>query len=296
MVKKTKKRTNKKGGGLTLRNMKKCSPANKDNNFSCFNKKQLIKILNHAEKYYNKKLNFSEKNTLEQLWNKLNDLFKEQCNTEWCWLKTDVIRLLNDKSINKETFRPRMPKKWYTHPREWLTTLDIEYVMKQYQDKHNDFIFIGPVPIDFDFELSPGQCVINELCKINIKQLNNKGINKLGVVFNLDKHNEPGSHWVALYANIMEGGIYYYDSYGIEPPDEVTELMNRLQDQTKEYNNKVDKRHNNIRHQHKNSECGVYSMNFIIELLNGKTFDEITQNAVSDDEMQKNRDKYYVRI
>ena len=26
-----------------------------------------------------------------------------------------------------------------------------------------------------------------------------QGINKIGVIFNLDKHTQPGSHWVALF-------------------------------------------------------------------------------------------------
>ena len=52
---------------------------------------------------------------------------------------------------------------------------------------------------------------------------------------------------------------------------------------------------NKVRHQFKNSECGVYSMNFIISLLEGKTFTEVTENIIKDDDMLKNRDVFYVR-
>ena len=52
---------------------------------------------------------------------------------------------------------------------------------------------------------------------------------------------------------------------------------------------------NNIRHQFKNSECGVYSMHFIINLLEGKTFEDVTKNIIKDDDMLKNRDLYYVK-
>jgi hypothetical protein len=54
---------------------------------------------------------------------------------------------------------------------EWLNTIDIRDVMNQYEIRYKDFEFIGPVPIDFDTVLGFGQCVINELCKINIEKL-----------------------------------------------------------------------------------------------------------------------------
>ena len=32
-----------------------------------------------------------------------------------------------------------------------------------------------------------------------------KKINKIGIIFNLDKHDESGSHWVSMFINIKEG-------------------------------------------------------------------------------------------
>ena len=40
------------------------------------------------------------------------------------------------------------------------------------------------------------------LCKINLKQHMNTGKHKIGSVFNLDDHDEPGSHWVSLYMEL----------------------------------------------------------------------------------------------
>ena len=48
---------------------------------------------------------------------------------------------------------------------------------KDQYNVYNDFIFIGAVPIDFDTKLSPGMCVINELCNINIQKLYKKEFN-----------------------------------------------------------------------------------------------------------------------
>ena len=99
--------------------------------------------------------------------------------------------------------------------------------MEQYE-KNNNYKYIGAVPIDFDKKLSIGLCVVNELCNINIKRLYLAGIRYVGAVFNLDPHDQPGSHWVSLFINLFNGGIYYFDSYGNKPPQEVNNLMEKV--------------------------------------------------------------------
>ena len=51
--------------------------------------------------------------------------------------------------------------------------------------------------------------------------------------------------------------------------------------------------YNHNRHQYKNSECGVYSLNFILRLLNGESFKNITENGLLDDAVNLCRDKYF---
>jgi len=41
-----------------------------------------------------------------------------------------------------------------------------------------------------------------------------------GGVLNLDDTSGNGTHWVAWYRD--NGKNYYFDSYGIQPPNEVT--------------------------------------------------------------------------
>ena len=81
--------------------------------------------------------------------------------------------------------------------------------MEQYEDKYLDFEFIGPVPIDFDLKDSIGNCIVDELCKININRLKKEYINKIGIIFNLDKHYQNGSHWVCLYIDLKKNHKYY---------------------------------------------------------------------------------------
>ena len=51
--------------------------------------------------------------------------------------------------------------------------------------------------------------------------------------------------------------------------------------------------YNKIRHQFKNSECGVYSVNFILRLLKGELFDNICSNITTDDQVNECRKVYF---
>jgi len=139
-------------------------------------------------------------------------------------------------------------------------------------------------------------CVVDELCKIKISNLMKKGIYKLGIVFNLDPHDKPGSHWVSFYGNLKTGELNYFDSYGFKPPKEVKKLIGRLIDQGKRNNILMNYQQNKVRHQYKESECGVYSMHFIENMLEGKNFTDYCNSNINDDKMNRLRNKYYVKL
>ena len=278
----------------TLKDVKQCSPHNKQKSLSCFDKKSLVKMISSWNKHYRKnKIKYTKKDTRAKLWHKLDTKMKDKCSSEYCW--TSQVGLEgNEKSKLEDKFRPKMPEKWKKNPNEWLNTYDIQRVLRQYEKSMPNFMFIGAVPIDFDYEPSPGNCIVNELCKINVETLLKKGKVNLGVVFNLDKHYESGSHWVAMFAKLNIGKIYYFDSYGYEPSKEVVILMKRLKEQCQKLGIKeAEIKINNVRHQRKGSECGVYSVNFICKMLEGKDFETLTNNVVDDDTMEQNRHFYF---
>lgn len=270
-----------------------CSPHNNEKAVSCFSKESLIKIANSWNKYFpNDKIDYNNTISKSGLWNKINQRLKNECDSEYCWLNRNFMK--SNKEL-KSNFRPEMPTSWRSNKNEWLTSIDIEKVMKQYQNKYNDFLFIGPVPIDFDKKLHPGMCVVNELCDIKLSSLLKKNINKLGIIFNLDTHDQPGSHWVAFFGDLNGGTLNYFDSYGFKEPKEVTILMKRLSEQGSSNNIRFKSNINSTRHQYKNSECGVYCLNFIIKMLEGKSFDELANTKISDDEMEQNRNILFVK-
>ena len=144
----------------------KCSPRKGKETFTCFSRPSLKRIIKYwNESKHSDQITYSESDTRNQLWNKINSKLKKECDNEYCWLEQPFIM---DKSELRNEFRPKMPESWEKNKNEWLTTSDIEHVMNQYMNQYNDFLFIGAVPIDFDKEMTPGLCVVNELCRIKI--------------------------------------------------------------------------------------------------------------------------------
>ena len=155
---------------------KYCSPANTTSSFTCFTRQSLIKIAkawnkNNHKNVISKRL-LGGDNNKEKLWLEIKKRFApETCQNEYCWISSKIIKGLDDPQITFDTFLPAKPTTWKEKPSTWLSTTDIRYVLLQYESKYPEFEFIGPVPIDFDSEVSFGTCVVDELCKINLKTL-----------------------------------------------------------------------------------------------------------------------------
>lgn len=284
--------------GKTKKKPKICAPHidTEQNNGSCFDTPTLLKLIKSwNSSHLNNKIEYSENEEHNELWNKLSYKMAQKCSNEFCWLKQSFVSGNSSiKQVKKENFRPSRPKQWDTKPHEWLDTLNIQDVMYQYEKKYNDFKFFGAVPIDFDLKSKFNKCVVSELCKIDIKKLYERGKNKIGVVFNLDKHTGEGSHWIGMFTDINRGDIGYWDSYGYKPPEEVVKLMNKIKEQAKKKLKKdLTIKINKKRHQYKTSECGTYSMYFIIEQLKGATFEDICDTIINDDFMYDQRKTYY---
>ncbi len=258
-----------------------CSPAVKPSKTGCFDRKSLINIANKYNEQSRDKIVYSSSSTDEQLWKLIDKKIQKHCNGgEICWLNNDFIS--NDKELSKYHL-PLKPDGQY----KWLKTSDINYVLNQYEDLYTDFTFMGSLPIDFDL-------VFREIAMINICKIIGQGKTRIAFVFNLDKHNQKGSHWVCMYVDFYLKNICYYDSYGISPPKEIDALMNKLVKQTLSCTGiKLDIKINKVRHQYKNSECGVYCLYFIYNFITGKSFEEISSKQISDDEVNKWRDFFF---
>ena len=219
--------------------MEYCSPyskINSDNNISCYSKSILKKIAIQYNKYNKDKIiipkNLDNDEQLKTVWdqilNKINKKYKYICKEEYCWKNLNFLNKKIKKKLIKN-IRPEQPISWKKNNFEWLSTTDLNNALNPYKQLHQAYLYIGAITLDYDYELIPGICISDELCKLNLKKLYfNKGIRYIGVVFNLDKHNQSGSHWVSFLANLNNGGIYYFDSIGIMPKNEVQKLMETI--------------------------------------------------------------------
>lgn len=274
----------------------KCAPGVKFESGSCISLQILIEMAiaynkdagSGAIKLHPKLDTLNPKKYKKYLLAEFNKRLGDKCTSQKCWSEQAFISQMKATmrdELDKYTFRPDGPEGKF----EWLNTLNIDDVMEQTEKQYKDFKFLGTVPIDFDKFEHFG------IKNLNYNDLVKSGKVKLGAVFNLDEHDQPGSHWVAMYADLSKGQIYFFDSYGTRPEKRIRTLMRRIakfcQDVLKLRHIVVD--YNKVRHQYKNSECGVYSLNFIKRLLRGDTFKTVCDSKIPDDQINKCRNVYF---
>lgn len=300
-MKKIKQKSNKKvckAGKCFTRKVKLVESVHEN---SCLSDEGLMVLVNAWNKTHPTDKILTRKNESEdRIWIKLKNklrkyMSEEDLKVEHKWFDLEFVKqVLGEKKAEEYTdefYNPEAPDTWKTNINTWLNTTNINEKMEQYEEKYPEFKFYGASPIDFDLKSDSGQCMVNELCNINLNTHVSNGDKFIGVVFNLDKHNQGGSHWISMFINLPFQEINFWDSYGQKPPQEVIDLINKLIEQGKNLKKpiKFKKNINTRRHQFKSSECGMYSCNFIIQQLEGKTFKQVCNNIINDDKMTRKR-------
>ena len=267
-----------------------CSPAKKNNvASSCYSASELSVIKNAYNKHHisnsgSKDPRSGSGNGTKQIHSRdpetiLKELREKNahCTTELCWLHAVDNKGLREK-IQKEAFRPIQPAEWKKKPDAWLSNFDIDAVIQQYEAAYPDFIFLGPTPIDFDTKKDDGKCVTEEICGFSLAKEWSKGKKKIGVIYNLDTSEGPGTHWVSMFIDMAdpEPYMFYFNSTAEPMPAEVRKLMDRIQTQWLSLPASKKKKlieytsDDKVEHQHSNTECGMYSLFFIITCLTRK--------------------------
>jgi hypothetical protein len=203
-----------------------------------------------------------------------------------------------------------------------------------------------------------GNCKVDDLCAININNLLNSGIRKIGIVFNTDPHYKSGQHWISLYVDLYDdscffggkgvrkhkkqkkhrlkykkhkkdqagevhkihrvkngviksrgdlqeqeqnmenekrcSGMYYFDSQGKPPLENILNLMENLCKQGDNCNIKFQKSYNDVQHQIGNTECGIYSIHFLTTMLKGTKFQDYIKDIKGDKVMESLRKEFFV--
>jgi hypothetical protein len=235
-------------------------------------------------------------NDPKEIWSAMRANMKGICDKESCWLKQKFVHGELDQEL-ESSFAPEAPAEWKKNPTEWLSSIDILNVMKQYEAAYKCFEFLGPSPIDYDTSKDYGECVWEELCRFNLEEHMAKGKTKIGVIFNLDPHTKGGSHWVSLFINVKKKTIFYFDSAGDKIPRRIHKFVKTVQGQGLRLRTpikfKFDENHP-VEHQEGDTECGVYSIFFIVHMLDDKINGHyLKTHKIKDRFMQKFRKVYF---
>jgi len=235
-----------------------------------------------------------------QILSKLKE--KQSCKDDLC-LTTRVQNTAVRQSLLKTRYSPFMPANWKKNINEWLSSSDIVNVLRQYEASFPAFKFLGPSPTDYYFMETKTQCVWQDLCHFDLQKYLADGKTKFGVVFNIDPHDLPGSHWVAVFINAKTRQIYYFDSTGDKIHKDILRFIREVQAKSRvlgqeyKFNEDTDQTHP-LEHQYGDTECGMYVLYFIITMLRNQkdVYQSIFKNPsrkIPDKAMERLRYEYF---
>lgn len=294
-----------------------CAPSVSKNQCTCFSKKELLKIASvwNENRPDSEHIHYSKNLTKCEIWERIDTIMKKyaKCNNEQCWFKLKELAEFSRTRKELDYFRPLVPDEWFLNTKIlgsdytasenlWLSNKTISEVMNQYESDKKDFIFLGTVPIDFASKQGFGKCIAldwgpalktTHLCDLNLDTLHKNGKTHFGVVFNTANHESSGEHWIALYCSLKKNKIIYFDSTGQPPPPEVQKYIEKInnskQGDAKPFKIIV----NTKKHQTGYSECGMYAIHFLVNMLYGKSWTQFNKGIIPDAEMLHKRLYYF---
>lgn len=263
-----------------------CNPLIKKKTPTCLTKKLIMKMKNKWNKNSTRKI--TTNNTLHVL-RQLKTL-NSHCSNDLCLIKNIFSTSSSVYENAIKLFSPIAPKSWSSDSKTWLSNIDIRNVLNQYEKMYKEFKFIGPSPIDWYHKRNDYYFVCNNLKHLDLSREYNNGILKIGIVFNLDTHENAGTHWVALFIDIKDKTFFYFDSVGVKCPNRIKKLYLKHRKKNWKFIS-----NNGMQHQKKKSECGMFCIFFIIYMLKNNDFTifQKPNSTLTDENMEKLRGNYF---
>lgn len=179
---------------------------------------------------------------------------KTDCDSEICIFKKVDLPL--------DKFRPQGPK-----DNSWLSNFDIDDTLKQYMVKFSNFYA-------HKYEMRDFSNTGSDLNNIQWDLLLSKNKTKFACPLNTDTSKGPGQHWVSFFVDIENFTVEYFDSAAGPVPDEFNEWMTTNLIKIQKINPKAKLVFNNqVQHQTGGSECGVYTLYYILSRIHGISYD-----------------------
>ena len=278
-----------------------CAPIIGDNNGgACVSKRTAEKIMNVMEDIEgsNNNKDIKEKFTIQKsnLHQNIANIIEHAMEVLDCKSQTEllnhpkIIEALGMNAVEKEKeehFKPAGP----FDSTKLIHNKNIYNVLKQYEKAYPDFYAIDYHMIDFDEDPN------SELNKLDFVKQVSSGKTRFGVIFNTDVHTGGGKHWFAIFfdfRNITKdinepSTINFFNSSGNHPVERLDVwLKNKMQElENKTGKSFVLKIISNKRVQYGSTECGIYSMYFIIWCIKhpDKDIKEFMNQDLSDERM-----------
>lgn len=264
---------------------------------TCYNKFELLLIAEKIEAIEGKRLYFKRDGNIGKLWKDIAAYMKKKhsCLDELCWVET-----LKLQKIEESAFKPKLPNEWLECNKDyapnnncmntWLSNLEIDEVLTQFQQNVPYFDYLGAVPIDF------ANLSNKKINSFSVKEAIKNKKTKIGMVFNTDPSTRGGQHWICAFVDLKNKEINFFDSYGSKGvyPKEVHALLIKIQNEAKLYGIQLKIKKNIVKHQEENSECGVYCLKFISDRLE-RPFEKIVNQRIPDELVNKERWRRFFR-
>lgn len=212
------------------------------------------------------------------------------CESELCVLKNKQFEEFTGSATTEHVINTRFKPEGPSHTTEWLNNDNIDFVINQWNRVYPNFLHIPFQMIDFDEQQT-------RLYTLNLADEYKKGIRKMGCVINTDKSSGKGIHWFCVFADLAGNEhwtLEYFDSAGDYPKRSVHAWLNKQRSMLAEsYPDKrievIDVTKSN-QLQRSTTECGVFSLWYILSRLNGIPYNYFSQpSAINDDMMYKFR-------
>lgn len=193
--------------------------------YQCITRTALERIVENYNQLFPEDTIDSKQLNADELYLKVQQVMKEKfgCEEEVCWVQS-VGNDMGTKQSLLQLLPPIMPQSFRDNSKLWWNNRQIDEVMRRYTYSA-PFYWCGAVPLDFKQQRMIDVCLTREACAVDIRKVVDAGCCLIGVVFNLDPSDLPGSHWVCAAVDLRKGDICFFDSYGYKPLTFIQEWM-----------------------------------------------------------------------
>lgn len=180
-----------------------------------------------------------------------------------------------------------------------LNNMNIDSVMEQWA---RNYRMHGKAFYHMAFQMIDFAETGGELANLSLAELINKKYDCFGVVINTDVSTGGGKHWFCVYGDLCHEGtdadpivIEFFNSSGNGPVDQMLEWMEgTIHEMWRDHKLRVEwVRAAPTRLQNSNTECGMWSLMYIKNRLDGHDVDYFYKAGIKDSDMIKARQQLF---